>query len=911
MRKSRGKSIFAFAPLQGLETRTLYSAVVPSTTSITTSASQSPSTLNLAVAASWNNKPLTSKSSAFELEFDVTPTQNDENVVIGLSNSAAAAYTDLAAIVRFNPDGQIDVRNGANYQADSTINYSAGISYHFRLVVDPTTRAYNVYVTPAEGSQILLAQNYAFRSEQAGTSTLANFGGYGLAGSAAVTGVSLTDVAPGTTMPAPSLTVGSSWINTAIASQSSPFQLAFDATPTQNDENVVIGLSNGAAGAYINLAAIVRFNPTGQIDVRNGSDYYSDATVNYTAGTSYQFRLVVDPVTHTYSVYVAPAGGSEILLAQNYAFRSEQANTSTLANVGGYGLAGGAAVTGITLTPLTSAIPPEESVGSTWQNNGISSQTGEFTVNFSATPAQNDENVVIGLSNGPAAAYTDLAAIARFNPTGQIDVRNGSNYQADATVNYTAGTTYEFTMVIDPTTQTYSVYVTPAGGSQIVLAQNYAFRTEQANTTMLNNFGGYSLVGAADVTNVSIVEGTSTPSLPPLAPAAPATPAAPSGLSANASSTSEVDLSWNSTGSVQGFYILRSTDNQTFTQIATVGATATAYADTTVSNSTKYYYEIEAYNDAGASGNSNVASATTPSPVATPPPTGGAGTLLNGAAMPGPTNTGPTNPNILTASGSLVITTPGTVIQNLAISGTIQIYAPNVTIENCTITASNAPASTGNDAVIYAGAGTDGLIVKNCTLTGGGPGTVQIFSQANNAQFLNLNIYNTPTSCFQLSGSSTISGCWLHAIGWNGLGLKSNPAEPTFNGIDHVDDIFFETGAYLTVTGNNFDTPVFTTVNGINYTVSNVDIFTIPYAEGDVVGPVTVQDNFLDGGGFIFNLCGQGPTSIANNIIGPDEAYALMDGNYIGGQWTWSGNIDQNGNGIPIPTGIGDIPGTA
>ncbi len=292
------------------------------------------------------------------------------------------------------------------------------------------------------------------------------------------------------------------------------------------------------------------------------------------------------------------------------------------------------------------------------------------------------------------------------------------------------------------------------------------------------------------------------------------------------------------------------------------------------------------------------------------PPAPANGTVSNRASMPGSTNTGPVAGTVLTPSNSIDVTTAGAVIQNLAVSGTITVTAPNVTIKNCTITCDSAGAAGGNDAVIYAHAGTDGLIVENCTLTGGGPGTVQIFSQANNAQFLNLNIYDTPTSVFQLSGSATISGCWLHQIGWNGMGIKSNPGKPTFNATattgDHVDDIFFETGAYLKVTGNNFDTPVNTTINGVNYTISNVDIFTIPYAAGDNVGPVTISNNYLDGGGWIFSLCGQGPVSIVNNILGPDEAYSppYINTNFIGGPWTWGGNVTPNGTIIPIPTGL-------
>jgi Tfp pilus assembly protein FimT len=710
----------------------------------------------------------------------------------------------------------------------------------------------------------------------------------------------------------PSLTVASSWSNTALTSESSPFQLTFDATPTQNDENVVIGLSNGPAAAYTDLAAIVRFNPTGQIDVRDGWNYQADATVNYTAGTTYAFTMVVDPTTQTYSVYVTPAGGSEILLAQNYAFRGEQAGTSTLDNLGGYGLVGSAAVTGISVTPVTPTTPPLEPISSGWQNSSITSQSEPFTLNFSATPTQNDENVVMGLSNGPAAAYTDLAAIVRFNPTGQIDVRDGSNYQADATVNYTAGTTYAFTMVVDPTTQTYSVYVTPAGGSQILLAQNYAFRTEQANTTTLNNFGDYGLVGAANITNFNI-------DLEVVTPAALIAPTAPSGLSATASSASEVDLSWSSIGSVQGFYILRSTDDRTFTQIATVGATASTYADTTVSSSTTYYYEVEAYDAAGVSSASNMDSATTPNIVTTPPPTGtsgsaGTGTLPNGAPMPGPTNTGPSNPSIITPyTGPSIVTTAGTVIENASITGEIEIDAPNVTIENCTFDLPEiAQGQPGyNDSALQIDNGADNVIVENSSFTGGGPGTVQIFSLGHNLQCLNLNIYNTPTDPFQLAGSTTISGCWLHEIGWNAAGNPSSNSlvHPTFTGSDHVNDIFFDTGAFLTVTNNNFDTQGNPTlINGVYYSLSSFCIFTIPYDSGMVVGPVTINNNYLDGGGYMFSLCGQGPTSITNNIMGSDESYGLLDGEYIGGPWTWNGNITQTGATIQIPGVDAGVP---
>jgi hypothetical protein len=43
--------------------------------------------------------------------------------------------------------------------------------------------------------------------------------------------------------------------------------------------------------------------------------------------------------------------------------------------------------------------------------------------------------------------------------------------------------------VVNVPSHTYSIYVTPAGGSEQVVGLNYAFRTEQANVSALNNQG--------------------------------------------------------------------------------------------------------------------------------------------------------------------------------------------------------------------------------------------------------------------------------------------------------------------------------------------------------------------------------------------------------------------------------------
>src|SRR5207247_1243344 len=93
--------------------------------------------------------------------------------------------------------------------------------------------------------------------------------------------------------------------------------------------------------------------------------------------------------------------------------------------------------------------------------------------------------------------------------------------------------------------------------------------------------------------------------------------AAPSNLSATAISTSQINLAWTDNSSTEdGFKIEQSTDNVSFTQIATVGANVTTYSNSGLNASTTYYYRVRATSTlSGDSSYSNVASAT---PVAAP-----------------------------------------------------------------------------------------------------------------------------------------------------------------------------------------------------------------------------------------------------------------------------------------------------
>ena len=97
-------------------------------------------------------------------------------------------------------------------------------------------------------------------------------------------------------------------------------------------------------------------------------------------------------------------------------------------------------------------------------------------------------------------------------------------------------------------------------------------------------------------------------------------PLAPSSLAATAVSSSQIDLSWVDNASDEtNFEVERSTDGVNFTLVPPpLDANVTSYSDSGLAASTTYSYQVRATNGNGASGYSNIASATTqPGGVAT------------------------------------------------------------------------------------------------------------------------------------------------------------------------------------------------------------------------------------------------------------------------------------------------------
>jgi hypothetical protein len=88
-------------------------------------------------------------------------------------------------------------------------------------------------------------------------------------------------------------------------------------------------------------------------------------------------------------------------------------------------------------------------------------------------------------------------------------------------------------------------------------------------------------------------------------------PVAPTNLTASVATATSVALAWtDNSNNESGFQIERSTDGTNFSQIATVAANVASYPDGGLTTGTAYSYRVRAFNGAGNSAYTNVATAT-------------------------------------------------------------------------------------------------------------------------------------------------------------------------------------------------------------------------------------------------------------------------------------------------------------
>ncbi|HXC02464.1 MAG TPA: chitobiase/beta-hexosaminidase C-terminal domain-containing protein [Opitutaceae bacterium] len=135
---------------------------------------------------------------------------------------------------------------------------------------------------------------------------------------------------------------------------------------------------------------------------------------------------------------------------------------------------------------------------SSWTSVATSTVSGTFTATFSVTPGTAGCTAYIGMTNGSVYNNSTSPWLIKLHSTGNFQAINGSSYSSTNTVNWVAGTTYQFSVVVNLTAGTYSVYVTPAGGSQQTLATNFAV---QASASSLNYYGLQDTASSMQVCN--------------------------------------------------------------------------------------------------------------------------------------------------------------------------------------------------------------------------------------------------------------------------------------------------------------------------------------------------------------------------------------------------------------------------
>ena len=227
-------------------------------------------------------------------------------------------------------------------------------------------------------------------------------------------------------------------------------------------------------------------SPSSQTVTAGGSTSYT-ATVTPSNGFSGTVSLAISGVPSGASCS-APAisGGSGSSTVSCSTTSSTTPATYTLTITGTSGTLSHS--TQVSLTVNSAMVCTTATANGTWNNTAFPSHNGSFTAVFDATPSVSGQSSAVGVSKGAQTAFTGFANIVAFATSGVIQARNGGGY-FNSTIQYSGGTSYHFRLAINVTAHTYSVFVTPAGGSEQTVGTNFAFRTEQNTVTSLDHWG--------------------------------------------------------------------------------------------------------------------------------------------------------------------------------------------------------------------------------------------------------------------------------------------------------------------------------------------------------------------------------------------------------------------------------------
>jgi hypothetical protein len=213
--------------------------------------------------------------------------------------------------------------------------------------------------------------------------------------------------------------------------------------------------------------------------------------------------------------------------------------------------------------------------------------------------------------------------------------------------------------------------------------------------------------------------------------------------------------------------------------------------------------------------------------------TGSSGTSFDrcDAERPGPGNTGVRDVTRLIPSGSIKVETPGELVENLDIDGEITILADNVTIRNVRI------KSGDYYPIRYFDNNNVGLVVEDCEIEGTSDDVTAGISFANYTA-RRVNVHGTADG-FKADENVLIEDSWIHD-------LRNAPEQ-------HNDGVQSTGGKGVTLRHNSIS-------GASNACVQTGD-------EGAATEDLTVECNWLSGGGYTLNIRGTGETRPKNTKI--------------------------------------------
>jgi fibronectin type 3 domain-containing protein len=362
-----------------------------------------------------------------------------------------------------------------------------------------------------------------------------------------------------------------------LAAVASDAQVALSWNPVPGAASYTLKRSETAGGPYAPIASGLAATTYLDAAVANGTPYYYVVSATNLAGEGPNSAevsatpMAAPPAAPTNLVAVAGDGAVSLSWTASTGATSYTVKRATTPG-GPYAVLASTAAASLTDTDV---------VNGTWYYYIV------VAVNPGGESPPSNEASARPLPGVPAAP-TSLAAVAG---------------DAQVTLSWNAS----------PGADSYTVKRGTAPGGPYASIASGVPATSYLDAGLMNGTTYYYVVSAVNLGGESpdSMEASAVPKPPP--------PSAPTGLTA-APSDARVDLAWNASAGAESYTLKRSeTAGGPYAQIAS-GITATAYADTGITNGTTYYYVAVAVNLGGESGQSNEASARPG--VAPPAPTG-------------------------------------------------------------------------------------------------------------------------------------------------------------------------------------------------------------------------------------------------------------------------------------------------